>query len=47
VNHPPRLCLLEIFEHSGINIEHMYSFAFGRHDRALIIFRFDKPDEAI
>ena len=25
----------------------MYSFAFGRQDKAVIIFRFDKPDEAI
>lgn len=39
--------ILEIFEGSGINIEYMYSFAFGRHDKAVLIFRFDKPDEAM
>jgi len=38
--------ILEIFENSGINIEYMYSFAFGRQDKAVLIFRFDKPDEA-
>jgi hypothetical protein len=38
--------ILEIFENSGINIEYMYSFAFGRRDKAVLIFRFDKPDEA-
>ena len=25
----------------------MYAFTFGRQDRAVLIFRFDKPDEAI
>jgi hypothetical protein len=39
--------ILEIFENSGINIEYMYAFTFGRQDRAVLIFRFDKPDEAI
>ncbi len=39
--------LLEIFEQSGINIEYMYAFPFGREDRAVLIFRFDKPDAAI
>ena len=39
--------ILDIFENSGINIEYMYSFAFGRQDKAVLIFRFDKPDEAI
>jgi hypothetical protein len=32
---------------SGINIEYMYAFPFGRGDRAVIIFRFDRPDAAI
>ena len=39
--------LLEIFEASGINIEYMYAFTFGRQDKGVLIFRFDKPDEAI
>jgi hypothetical protein len=39
--------VLEQFENSGINIEYMYAFTFGREDKAVLIFRFDKPDEAI
>ncbi len=37
--------ILEALEPSGINVEYMYAFA-GSH-RALLVFRFDKPDEAI
>ena len=39
--------VLEQFENSSINIEYMYAFTFGREDKAVLIFRFDKPDEAI
>ena len=39
--------ILEIFENSGINVEYMYAFTFGRQNKAVLIFRFDKPDEAI
>jgi len=39
--------LMGIFENSGINIEYMYSFRFGRGDKAALIFRFDDPDAAI
>ena len=39
--------VLEVFENSGINIEYMYAFTFGRNDRAVLIFRFDQPDAAI
>ncbi len=39
--------ILEIFENSGINIEYMYAFTFGRQGKAVLIFRFDKPDDAI
>jgi len=39
--------ILEIFEDSGINIEYMYAFTFGRQGKAVLIFRFDKPDDAI
>ena len=39
--------LLELFEGSGINIEYMYAFTFGRGDTAVMIFRFNKPDAAI
>ncbi len=39
--------LLEIIENTEINVEYMYAFTFGREGRAALIFRFDKPDEAI
>jgi len=39
--------LLDLFEGSGINIEYMYAFTFGREDKAVLIFRFDQPDSAI
>jgi hypothetical protein len=39
--------LMEALEGSGINIEYMYAFPFGRGDRAVLIFRFDQPDAAI
>ena len=39
--------LLETLEPSGVNIEYMYAFTFGREDRAIMVFRFDRPDVAI
>lgn len=39
--------VMELFENSGINIEYMYEFPFGRGDTATLIFRFDQPDAAI
>ena len=39
--------LMAVLENSGINIEYMYAFPFGRQDRAVLIFRFDRPDAAI
>ncbi len=39
--------VIEAFENTPINIEYMYAFTFGRQDKAVLIFRFDKPDEAI
>jgi hypothetical protein len=39
--------LLDLMGGSGINIEYMYAFTFGREDRAVLIFRFDQPDAAI
>jgi hypothetical protein len=39
--------LLGGFEKTGINIEYMYAFTFGRGDTAVLIFRFDNPDAAI
>jgi hypothetical protein len=47
-DHPGGLAgILDVLEDSGANIEYMYAFTFGRCDRAVLIFRFDKPDEAI
>lgn len=39
--------VLELFEGSGINIEYMYAFPYVRGEKAVLIFRFDRPDEAI
>jgi hypothetical protein len=39
--------LLRVFEKTGINIEYMYAFTFGRGDTAVMIFRFDNLDAAI
>ena len=39
--------VLELFEKSEVNIEYMYAFTSGREDKAILIFRFDKPDAAI
>ena len=39
--------ILGVFEKTGINIEYMYAFTFGRGDTAVMIFRFDDPDAAI
>jgi hypothetical protein len=41
------VCLLDSLEASGVNIEYMYAFTFGRGGRAVLIFRFDRPDDAI
>jgi hypothetical protein len=39
--------LLESIDGTGVNIEYMYAFTFGRQGRAVLIFRFDRPDAAI
>jgi hypothetical protein len=39
--------LLGTFESGPVNIEYMYAFPFGREDKAVLIFRFSDPDEAI
>jgi hypothetical protein len=38
--------ILEALENC-VNIEYMYAFPFASADRAVLIFRFDKPDDAI
>lgn len=40
--------VLDLVEKAGLGIEYMYAFAFGtRHGRAALIFRFERPDEAL
>jgi len=39
--------ILELFHGTEVNIEYMYAFPTGSVDRAVLIFRFDKPDDAI
>ena len=39
--------VLALMEGTRINIEYMYAFPFGREGKAVLIFRFDQPDEAI
>ena len=38
--------ILKIIEQGGMNIEYMYAFTFRRHNRAVLVFRFDDPDTA-
>lgn len=39
--------ILEAIEDSDTNIEYVYAFTFHRHDRAVLVFRFDDPDAAV
>lgn len=39
--------ILELFQGTDVNIEYMYAFPTGSIERAVLIFRFDKPDDAI
>jgi hypothetical protein len=39
--------MLEMLESAAVNIEYMYAFTFGRGDKAVLIFRFDRPEAAI
>ncbi|MFA7692465.1 MAG: ACT domain-containing protein [Candidatus Hydrogenedentes bacterium] len=39
--------ILDIIENAGLNIEYMYAFTFRCDDKAVIVFRFDNPDQAI
>lgn len=38
--------VLSLLEGSAVNIEYMYAFPFVRGEKAVLIFRFDQPDEA-
>jgi hypothetical protein len=39
--------VLKIVEAAKINVEYMYAFTFRNADKAIMFFRFDKPDEAV
>jgi len=39
--------LLETLAASRVNIEYMYAFTFGGEGRAIMIFRFDRPEAAV
>ena len=39
--------VLDIFRENGINVEYLYAFPAGLDGRAVIIFCFDDPDEAV
>ena len=39
--------ILGVLGESGINIEYMYAFAVRRGNKAVPVFRFDDPDQAI
>lgn len=39
--------ILSAIDDSEINIEYMYAFTYRADDRAIMVFRFDDPDEAI
>lgn len=39
--------ILQALEGTGVNIEYMYAFTFGRVNRAILVLRFNDPDKAI
>ncbi len=39
--------LLDVLERAGVNVEYMYAFATKLGDKAVLVFRFDRPDEAL
>ena len=39
--------VLKVLEGAGLNIEYMYAFTQRRDDAAILIFRFEDPDQAI
>lgn len=49
INHKPGSLakVLDIFRENGINVEYLYAFPIGVDGRAVIIFCFDDPDEAV
>ena len=39
--------ILDVVEKAGLNVEFMYAFPNKRGDQAILVFRFDDPDNAI
>ncbi|HUT53978.1 MAG TPA: ACT domain-containing protein [bacterium] len=39
--------VLEVFVSRGLNVEYMYAFVAKREGTAILVFRFDDPDQAI
>ncbi len=39
--------ILSALEKSSLNVEYMYAFTCARNGKAILVFRFEKPDEAI
>ena len=39
--------ILDVVEKAGLNVEFMYAFTEKRGDKAILVFRFDDPDNAI
>ena len=39
--------VLQMIEECSINVEYLYAFTFRNEDKAIIIFRFEEPDNAI
>ena len=39
--------ILDAVEQAGLNVEFMYAFTEKRGDKAILVFRFDDPDNAI
>jgi len=39
--------ILKLMEDAKINVEYMYAFTFRKEDKAIIVFRFENPDQAI
>jgi len=39
--------ILGVLEKSALNVEYMYAFPSGKDGKAVLVFRFEKPDEAL
>ncbi len=39
--------ILSVLDDSNVNVEYMYAFTSGKNGKAVLVFRFEKPDEAI